>query len=119
MTQIILGKVPSKSNSYRIINIGGHASLGKTSELTTYEQNFYLQCNRYRNLNIKGLFAITLKVFYPSNRLDLDNSLKIILDCLQKCKAIDNDNKCVRIEAEKYVDKLNPRIEFSLSEMNQ
>lgn len=114
MTQIIIGKCPSKSNCYKVIQLGKHASLAKTKALTDYEKSFYLQCNIYRNKNITGLFEIHLHVYYDSNRADLDNSLKIILDCLQKVNAIKNDNNCVKIIAEKFIDKIKPRIEFTL-----
>lgn len=114
--QTIFGQVPSKSNCYKIITLSGHGSLAKTKALKDYEKSFYLQCNLYRNANIKGLFEFNVDVYYPNNRADLDNSLKIILDSLQQVKAIENDNKCVLIVARKFVDKLNPRIEFSLIE---
>lgn len=118
MEQIIYGNPPSKSNCYRIISINGHGSLAKTSALKKYENDFYIQCNQYRNKNIDNYFEIYVKVFYPSQRSDLDNSLKCLLDCLQKVKAITNDNLCVKITAEKYLDKLNPRIEFTLTKIN-
>lgn len=118
MREIIKGIVPSKSNCYKIITISGHGSLCKSKALKEYEQSFYLQCQIYRNKNITGLFEIDLDVYYPSNRSDLDNSLKCVLDCLQKVKAIDNDNKCVKITASKFIDKENPRIEFTLTEIN-
>jgi Holliday junction resolvase RusA-like endonuclease len=117
--QTIIGKCPSKSNCYKIITLGKHASLAKTKVLSDYEKSFYLQCNHYRNVEISGLFEIKLSVYNESNRADLDNALKIILDCLQKVKAIKNDNNCIRILAEKFVDKNNPRIEFTLKEINQ
>ena len=113
--QTITGNVPSKSNSYMVVTINGHASLSKTPALTAYECKFYIQCNKYRNAGIAGYFELYLKVFYPSERSDLDNSLKIILDCLQKVNAIRNDNKCVKIVAEKYLDKKCPRIEFFIN----
>jgi Holliday junction resolvase RusA-like endonuclease len=109
--ETIRGTVPSKSNCYRI----GNNFLYKTSALTSYEKNFYIQCAVYRNAGIEEYFEIHLKVFYPNQRADLDNALKVILDCLQKAGAIKNDNKCVKIVAEKYLDKLNPRIEFTLN----
>lgn len=112
--QVINGKCPSKSNCYKVIKLGNHASLAKTKVLTDYEKSFHLQCNHYRNQNIDGLFEIYLKVYNESNRADLDNALKIILDCLQKVKAIKNDNNCIKIVAEKFVDKDKPRIEFRL-----
>ena len=122
--EVINGKPPSKSNCYMIITLrskGGisHGSLAKTDALMAYENNFYLQCQKYRGANIKGLFKLFLKVYYPANRADLDNSLKIILDCLQKCDAITNDNKCVGIVTEKYIDKDNERIEFALREIGK
>lgn len=117
MVQIIQGNCPSKSNCYRVGRIGGHSTLIKTNALINYEKSFYLQCSHYRNKNIQRLFELSLRVFYPSNRSDLDNSLKVILDCLQKVKAIENDNKCVKIYAEKFIDKKEPRIEFELKEV--
>lgn len=117
MIQTIHGNCPSKSNCYKVINLNGHASLSKTKALKDYENRFYIQCDKYRGAGITGYFELHVKVFYPSQRSDLDNSLKIILDCLQRVKAIGNDNKCVKIVAEKYLDKLNPRIEFELTQV--
>lgn len=114
--QVILGTPPSKSNCYKIISFNGHASLAKGKALKEYEKSFYLQCNEYRNRNIDGLFELYVDAYYPSNRSDLDNSLKCLLDMLQSVKAIKNDNKCVKIVAQKFIDKANPRIEFVLKE---
>ena len=112
--QTIIGNTPSKSNSYKIIHLGGHGSLAKTKALKEYEDKFYMQCGKYRNLNIDCYFEYYCKVYYPSMRTDIDNSLKIQLDCLQKCKAIKNDNLCVKVVAEKFIDKENPRVEFKI-----
>lgn len=116
-TQVILGTPPSKSNCYKIITISGHGSLAKTPALKKYENDFYIQCNLYRNKNIDGYFEFHVDVYYPNQKSDLDNSLKVILDCLQRVKAIVNDNKCVKIVANKYLDKANPRIEFSINKV--
>jgi Holliday junction resolvase RusA-like endonuclease len=114
MKQTILGNCPSKSNCYKIIAINGRGSLAKAAALKEYENKFYIQCNHYRNANITGYFELYIDVFYQSERSDLDNSLKIVLDCLQQCKAIKNDNKCTKIVARKFLDKNNPRVEFEL-----
>ena len=114
MKQIIHGKVPSKSNCYKIITIRGHGSLAKQSALKDYEKSFYLQCNQYRDKNITSLFKLHLDVYYENQRPDLDNCFKTVLDCLQGCKAIKNDRNCVKIVAEKFIDKTNPRIEFEI-----
>lgn len=114
MRQTIYGNTPSKSNCYKIISNGGHFCLGKKKELVQYEKDFFIQCNHYRDANIEGYFEFHIDVFYPSQRSDLDNSLKVVLDCLQKVKAISNDNKCVKIVARKFLDKSTPRIEFEI-----
>ena len=110
----IYGQVPSKSNGYKIITISGHSSLAKTKALKDYERKFYLQC-QLRGEEIAEPFAIDMDVYYNSNRPDLDNAFKIVLDCLQLCKAIKNDRYCYEIHARKLVDKVNPRIELSIT----
>lgn len=114
----ITGKAPSKSNCYRIATRGKHASLYKTKALKEYEDQFFIQLPpKYRNMDITGYFKIEVDVFYPSQRADLDNSLKVVLDSLQRAKVIRNDNKCVEILARKALDKANPRIEFVITEL--
>ena len=112
--QTIYGNPPSKSNSYKIVKIRGVTTLAKTPALIKYENDFYIQCNHYRDKNIEGYFKFTADIFYSSQRLDLDNCAKIILDCLQRCKAIKNDNRCTELHLRKFLDKQNPRIEFSI-----
>ena len=57
--QTIQGTIPSKSNCYRIVTIGGHGSLAKTSGLKAYERSFYMQVGAYRNLGITGYRRIS------------------------------------------------------------
>lgn len=115
--QTIIGQPPAKSNTYKIIKFYGHYGLGKTNTMAAYEKSFFLQVGTYRNLMIEGFFELYIRVFYPTMQSDLDNTLKGTLDCLQQCKAIKNDNRCVRIVADKFIDKINPRIEFRLVEL--
>jgi Holliday junction resolvase RusA-like endonuclease len=110
--QVIYGQVPSKSNSYRSITINGINKLVKTNEVRKYEKSFLLQCNLYRNLGLQDEFYFYADIFFRSSKSDLDGCLKVVLDCLQKANAIKNDNKCVKIYLRKYIDKVNPRIEF-------
>lgn len=111
---VIRGQIPSKSNCYKIVNINGHAKLAKQKVLTEYEKNFYIQCPE-RGRMVKGYFKLTAKIYYSSNRPDLDNSLKILLDCLQQTKTIDNDRYCVQIDIQKFIDKKEPRIEYEVT----
>ena len=95
-----------------------HASLAKSDAMEVFEKKFYLQCG-YRNRNIKGFFELYADVYFQSNQPDLDNSLKGLLDCLQTCNAIANDRYCVKIVANKFIDKQNPRIEFTIVEVGK
>jgi hypothetical protein len=58
-----------------------------------------------------------MDVYYLNQRSDLDNSAKVVLDCLQKVKAIKNDNKCVKLVLRKFLDKEKPRIEFVIKKV--
>ena len=111
---VIIGNTPSKSNSYKVIRMGGRCGLGKQKKLYDYEKSFLSQISAHKYDMIESEFKFVIDVYYPSRRSDLDNSLKVVLDCLQKCNAIKNDNKCMEIQAKKFLDKLNPRIEFSV-----
>lgn len=109
--QIIYGVCPSKSNSYRI----GQKGLFKSKAVKEYENSFLLQCKKRKM--IEGDFDLEVDVYFPSERSDLDNSLKAILDLAAKKGLIKNDNKCKMIFARKFVDKKNPRIEFEIREV--
>lgn len=114
--QTIYGQPPSKSNSYKIITINGHAKLGKTEATKKYEQDFFMQCS-LRKKGICKRFKLTVDVYFRSDLPDLDNSLKILLDSLQTCGAIKNDRLCAEIHARKLIDKVHPRIEFEIEEL--
>lgn len=118
--QVIFGKIPSKSNRYRIFSFKrknsdkSRAFMAKTQTSKKYESDFALQCTKYRNANISEEFILEVDVYFESKRSDLDNSLKMLLDCLQQVQAITNDNNCIEIHARKFIDKHTPRIEFTL-----
>lgn len=113
----IYGDVVSKANQYQIITINGHASLKKSNAVKAFEQKFYLQ-NPLRNVNISGFFELYLDVYFSSNRKDLDGAFKLVLDVLQSSGTIKNDRNCVKIVANKFIDKNNPRLEFTLVEVD-
>lgn len=114
MKYVITGNVPSKSNCYKVIRLGNRCGLGKQKQLTSYENSFKLQMLDYEYELIEGEFKFIIDVYFPSRRTDLDNSFKVVLDCLQKAEVIRNDNKCVEIQARKLLDKEKPRIEFQI-----
>ena len=118
----INGKVPSKSNSYQIITLRPkgrkpHSSLAKTQHVKNYELSFRIQLpQEMKKMRIESVFAIFVTVYFEFKRSDLDNAMKIILDSLQNCGVIKNDNQCFGIITEKKISK-RPKIEFELMPM--
>jgi Holliday junction resolvase RusA-like endonuclease len=115
MKYIIKGNCPSKSNQYKVIRLGNRCGLGKQKKLESYENSFKLQMLNYKYKLIESNFKFVIDVYYDSRRPDLDNSLKVVLDCLQKAEVIKNDNKCLEIVAKKHLDKIDPRVEFIIT----
>lgn len=111
-TQIITGAVPSKSNLYRTTKQGGFY---KSTVVKDYERSFWAQCEVYRNKGINDKFSLEMDVYFKTVKSDLDNSAKVVLDCLQFCGAIMNDKLCYQIILRKHIDSVNPRIEFNLT----
>ena len=115
MKYIIKGNCPSKSNQYKVIRLGNRCGLGKQKKLESYENSFKIQMLDYKYDIIESEFKFVIDVYYDSRRPDLDNSLKVVLDCLQKAEVIKNDNKCLEIVAKKHLDKIDPRVEFIIT----
>lgn len=111
----ILGQVPSKSNGYRIAN----NRLFKSVELKSYEASFEWQIKKHLKESIDVPFQIWIEVYFQSNRSDLDNAAKVILDCLQTSGVIKNDRLCQVLVMRKHIDKENPRIEFGIKKLNE
>src|SRR5574344_544804 len=118
-TEVILGQVIAKANSYLIGGRGEAQHLIKNDRIRAYERSFVEQCKIYKDRHIKGSFKLFIAVYHSSIKYDLDNSLKTILDCLQYVGAIENDNKCFGIVAEKRIDKKNPRVVFAIEPINE
>lgn len=109
MKQIIYGTPPSKSNSYTPVG----NRMFKKQNVKDYEKTFILQY-RLHHKRIEGYFKLTMTVYFPSESHDLDGSLKVILDCLQKLGAVKNDKNNKELHIYKEIDEANPRIEFEL-----
>ena len=114
--ETIYGQVIGKSNNYIIGNSGESRHIIKNPQIREYESIFARQCKLYRDKRISGRFTLFVAVYQSSIRYDLDNSLKTVLDCLQMVNAITNDSQCFKIVAEKRLDKVNPRVVFSIEE---
>lgn len=63
---------------------------------------------------LTGDVSVTMRVYRPAKRMDLDNAAKILLDSLNGI-AYTDDSQIVRILAERYDDKHNPRVEVEVT----
>lgn len=118
-TETILGQVVAKANNYIVGDNKGFKHIIKNDRIMAYERSFIEQCKVYKDRHIKGSFKLFITVYHSSIKYDLDNSLKTILDCLQYVGAIEDDNKCFGIIAEKRIDKNNPRVVFAIETINE
>lgn len=115
-TETIYGQVIGKANHYLSVpGSNGERRIIKDETIRAYEQSFARQCRIYRDRNIDEPFVLDITVWDASRRYDLDNSLKTVLDCLQYCHVIRDDNKCIEIRARKRLDSRNPRISYSIT----
>lgn len=63
-----------------------------------------------------GPVGVTVLVYRPARRGDLDNTLKVSLDSL-KGIAFEDDSQIQEITARRYEDPVNPRIEVRVWEL--
>lgn len=84
MTRIsftILGEPASKANSRQIVTIAGRPSSIKSKKARGYEAFATMQIPPEARVRLDGPVRVTLRIFYASERPDLDES--VVLDVLQ------------------------------------
>jgi crossover junction endodeoxyribonuclease RusA len=67
---------------------------------------------------LNGDLSVTFRVFRPMRRGDLDNRLKASQDALKGICFAD-DKQIIEIHAFRFDDRINPRIEIDLKELEQ
>jgi Holliday junction resolvase RusA-like endonuclease len=77
----IFGEPASKANSRQIVTIGGRPSSIKSKKARGYEHDALRQIPPAARQRLEGPVCVTLRIFYASERPDLDES--IVLDVLQ------------------------------------
>lgn len=129
----ILGEPASKANSRKIVSFGGRPSSIKSDKARSYERDALAQIPPRYRLQLEGPVRVTLRIFYASQRPDLDES--IVLDVLQDRyktvgKGDDKQRQLVqkgvyindRQVREKHVfhgiDRANPRAEVIVEPLN-
>lgn len=105
---VIHGKVASKANSRRLVLINGRMVPVKSKEALRFEKDAAKQLRRMTPL-LEGPVRATFRIFYDSERPDLDESL--VLDVLQGY-AYKNDRQVRERHCYHGVDKIDPRVEI-------
>tara|TARA_R110002096_G_scaffold45503_2_gene122132 strand:- start:102 stop:488 length:387 start_codon:yes stop_codon:yes gene_type:complete len=117
----ILGTVVSKSNSYRVGMKKGAGKyipiMTKSYKLREYEMMFR-KClpSVFHKVVIEKRFRLEMDVYFTRNANDLDNTPKVVLDCLQHVGFITNDNLCFEIVLRKHLAP-DAKINFKISEL--
>jgi len=129
----ILGEPASKANSRKLVTIGGRPSTIKSEKARNYEADAVKQIPPRYRVQLDGPVRVTLRIFYASQRPDLDES--VVLDVLQdryktvgkgEAKRRELVQKGVYINdrqvREKHVfhgiDRANPRTEIVVEPLN-
>jgi Holliday junction resolvase RusA-like endonuclease len=122
---VILGEPASKANSRKIVAMAGRPAVIKSEKARNYERDALRQIPPAARLRLEGPVEVTLRIWYASERPDLDES--VVLDVLQdryKGKAearvllqagvYRNDRQVRRKVVEHCIDRRNPRAEITV-----
>lgn len=109
----IAGNPASKSNSRRVVRIGGMSRMIKSKRALDYSVVFKQQCPVLPDL-LKGDLRITLHIWYDSRRPDLDETL--ILDLMQD-RIYANDRQVKERHCYWHLDTEHPRAEIVIEEI--
>ena len=123
----ILGEAASKSNSRQLVSFGRgdkkRPALIKSEKARNYERDAQAQIPREARLMLTGPVKVTLRVFYATERPDLDES--VILDVLQtkfakgtrdveRAGVYVNDRQVREKHVFHAIDRNNPRAEIEI-----
>lgn len=122
-TFTILGEPASKANSRQIVTIAGRPSSIKSKKARGYEADALPQIPVSARVRLEGPVRVTLRIWYASERPDLDES--VVLDVLQdRWSKRDSNGHRMLVQAGVYrndrqvrekhvfhaIDKRNPRV---------
>jgi Holliday junction resolvase RusA-like endonuclease len=106
-TALTLPYPPSTNNLYATVR--GRRVL--TREGRQYKERAAALAVAHGMKPVDGEVSVTLRLYRPRRAGDIDNSLKSVFDSL-KGVAWRDDSQVKRIEAERFEDKANPRVEI-------
>ncbi len=122
----ILGEPASLKNSRRLVKFGTRLASIKSAKALNYEQSTLSQIPESAKLMLEGELKADIKIYYASQRPDLDESG--LIDCLQaKFKKGElvrrglyvNDRQIREKHIYHGIDKTNPRAEIEITQRGQ
>lgn len=105
----IFGNLASKSNSRKLVTIGGRTRFIKSERALSFQQTANLQIPAKYKQHVTKSIKMTAHIYYDSRRPDLDPSL--LMDILEKAGVYQNDRQIVEQHLYKHLDKNDPRVE--------
>lgn len=93
---------------------------GKTvisTEARNYKQQVGMMALAAHVSPFSGNVAVTIDLYRPAKRGDLDNFAKVLLDSMQGY-LFKNDNQVVDLHLRRHDDKKNPRVVIEVKEVN-
>lgn len=129
---VILGEACSKANSRRLVTFGERAAIVKSKKALGFEKDALRQIPPVARQRLEGPVCVTLRIWYASERPDLDES--IVLDVLQdrwskaaglagtdrrlaQAGVYRNDRQVREKHVYHGIDRKNPRVEVLVEPM--
>jgi len=121
ITFVIHGEPFSKANSRKLVTFGNRPASIKSAGALQYEKSAIMQIPDNAKQMLTDPVAVTMRIYYASQRKDLDESL--ILDCLQAKKSKGeivrrgvyvNDRQVREKHIYHFIDKACPRAEIEV-----
>jgi crossover junction endodeoxyribonuclease RusA len=110
--RITLPVPPSANNYWRHDRGRTH----RTHEADQYRRTVSLLCSIEGIEPYAGNVCLSIDVYRPAKRGDLDNFLKVAIDSLRGYAYVD-DNQIVELHAGRFDDKADPRVVVVISEV--
>lgn len=109
---------PTLNRMYRAVVIGKNARVLLSAEARSYKSKVADICAAANEKPLRGTVIVFVDAYRPRKVGDLDGALKVALDSLQGF-CYENDNQVVRIVANRFDDKQNPRLEIEVCPYTQ
>lgn len=106
---------PSANRYWRSVVINGSVRVLVSSEARLYKRRCATIAAATCKAPLSGPLSIVLNVYRPMKRGDLSNRIKVIEDAMQGV-VFHDDDQIVQIEARRFDDKHNPRVEITIKQ---